>query len=104
MAAEEPKKGRILLIGTTNKGVQQPVIWKFGQTAESCRPIGSNCSDKIDLPCRRTGRLTAGSRQRQSRWLALLGDARARQPVSVRPVRRPSTDAAGFEVEHGFVL
>jgi predicted acylesterase/phospholipase RssA len=41
--AEERKKGRVLLIGTTNLDAQRPVLWDMGRIAASDRP------DAIDL-------------------------------------------------------
>jgi hypothetical protein len=47
--ANEYKKGRLLLIGTTNLDVQRPVIWNIGAIAASGRPEALDLVRKILL-------------------------------------------------------
>ena len=47
--ANEYKKGRLLLIGTTNLDVQRPVIWNIGAIAASGRPEALDLFRKILL-------------------------------------------------------
>ena len=47
--ADEYKKGRLLLIGTTNLDVQRPVMWNIGAIAASGRPEALTLFQKILL-------------------------------------------------------
>jgi predicted acylesterase/phospholipase RssA len=47
--AEERKKGRVLLIGTTNLDAQRPVLWDMGRIAASDRPEAVELFRKVLL-------------------------------------------------------
>ncbi|HLZ01928.1 MAG TPA: patatin-like phospholipase family protein [Bradyrhizobium sp.] len=47
--AEERRRGRVLLIGTTNLDAQRPVLWDMGRIAESDRPEAIELFRKVLL-------------------------------------------------------